>query len=139
MLSVTITSPQYSHSKYVNWIPLPLGHGPCIVFVWCQYDGGNIEQRTISLGSLQNLRSQANDYGKRLHLILTKRCWSYDWLYNICNCAISFSCVLTSKKTSYPDPLYQFITITRAIIDTFDIFPIVTAFTNILRYFMISI
>ena len=32
-----------------------------IVFVWSQYDGGNIEQRTIGYGCHQNQRSQAKD------------------------------------------------------------------------------
>ena len=32
-----------------------------IVFVRSQYDGGNIEQRAIGLGSLQNQRCQAKD------------------------------------------------------------------------------
>ena len=38
--------------------------------------------KTIGWGSLQNQRCQANDYERRLHLILTRRCWSYDSLYS---------------------------------------------------------
>ena len=34
----------------------------------------------------------------------------YCLLYNICNCAITFSIVLTSNKVYYPEALNQFLT-----------------------------
>ena len=43
------------------------------VFVWSQYDGGNIEQSTIGYGCCQNQRGQAKDCGRRLYLDLTNK------------------------------------------------------------------
>ena len=37
--------------------------------------------------------------------------WSNNCVYNICNCALSFSYNLTSNKASYLEPLYYFITL----------------------------
>ena len=44
-----------------------------IVFVWSQYDGGNIEQRTKGYGCHQNQRSLAKDCGRRLYLDPTNK------------------------------------------------------------------
>ena len=36
----------------------------CIVFVWSQYDGRNIEQRTIGYGCGQNQEAKLKDCGR---------------------------------------------------------------------------
>ena len=52
-----------------------------------------------------------NNVGGDFTWILPTRSWSNHSLYNISNCAITFSIVLTSNKAYYPEALYQFITI----------------------------
>ena len=47
-------------------------------------------------------RSQTKDCGMSKSLIQPTR--SNQLLYNICNCAITLSIVLTSNKASYPEP-----------------------------------
>ena len=43
-----------------------------IVFVWSQYDGGNIDKEQLAMvPSKTNDATQVNDYGRRLQLILT--------------------------------------------------------------------
>ena len=62
-----------------------------IVYVWSQYDGGNIEQRTIGYGCRQNQEAKLKNCGRSNSLIQPTRSWSNQSLYNICNCAITFS------------------------------------------------
>ena len=73
--------------------------GSDIVLFWSQYDGANIEQTPIGYGGRQNQEAKLKIVGGDLS-------GSNHSLYNICNCAITFSIVLTSEQTSYPEALY---------------------------------
>ena len=44
-----------------------------IVFVWSQYDGGNIEQRTIGYGCRQNQEAKLKNCGRSNSLIQLSR------------------------------------------------------------------
>ena len=81
------------------WLALKIyKNGATIVFVWSRYDGGNIDKEQWPRFPPKPKDAKLIFMGGDIHLILTTWCWSYDWLYNICNCAIYFSFVLTSNK-----------------------------------------
>ena len=61
-----------------------------IVFVWSQYDDANIEKWTIGYGWHQNQEAKLNIVGGAMS-------WSHQQLFNICNCLITFSILLTSE------------------------------------------
>ena len=73
-----------------HYVPALTSYSPesDIVFVWSQYDGANIEQWTIGYSWRQNQESKLKNVGGAI---------SNQQLYNICNCAITFSIVLTSE------------------------------------------
>ena len=48
--------------------PFRVRGGPTIVCVWSQYDGDNIEQRTIGYGYLQNQEAKIKNCGRILHV-----------------------------------------------------------------------
>ena len=64
--------------------------GGFIVFVWFRNDSANIEQWTICYAWHQNQEAKLKIVGGAMS-------WSNQQLYNICNCVISFSIVLTSE------------------------------------------
>ena len=59
---------------------------PSIVFVWMQYKGTNMNNRTKNDGWCQNK-----------NYVVGTTCWSSKWVYNTCSCTIIFSIVLTSE------------------------------------------